>query len=208
MAWLVMNNQYYITMNAYGKVHPIDDIAKASVFETKKQAEVVLRNTSKVFKKLGYRVAPTNQPVNVKMPEKKKNIPEKEMPSEEQMFDPQFYVSELRRFRYFIDSIAAAQPRMEEKQIQAEQEVEDILHAAEFYELDKEQGYQLYLKLREARVRRRKCKDAAMWMSLILTADPDTFLRSEPSNRISNWDDRCYRPRALPELFHTSEMRG
>ena len=201
MAWLVMNNQYYINVNAYGKVHPIDDAKYASVFETKKQADEVLRNTAKVFKKLGYRVAPTNLPVNVKMPEKPKKTSEQMPLNEKQLFDPQFYVSELHRFREFIDTLAAAQTRMEEKQIQAEQEVEDILHAAEFYELDQKQGYDLYLKLRDARIRRRKCKDAAAWISLILMADPDAFLKKDPAERIAKWDDRIYRPRALPELF-------
>ena len=208
MAWLVMNNQYYILVNDYGKVHPIDDVNCASVFETKKQADEVLRNTAKVFKKLGYRVAPTHLPVNVKMPEKPQKAPVQKPLNETQLFDPQFYVGELHRFREFIDTLAAAQSSMEEKQIQAEQEVEDILHAAEFYELDQKQGYDLYLKLRDARIRRRQCKDAAAWISMILLADPDAFLRKEPAERIAGWDARCYHPRALPELFHEPEVKG
>ena len=201
MAWLIMNNQYFVVMNAYGKVHPINDITMASVFETKKQAEAVLRNTPKVYKKLGYCVVPTNQPVNVKMPEKPQQSAEQLPVNEDQLLDPQYYLNELHQFRNFIDTIAAAQATMEEKQIHAEQEVEDILHAAEFYDLDQQQGYELYLKLRESRIHRRKFKDAAAWISLVLMADPDKFLKKEPTDRIANWGDRIYHPRALPELF-------
>ena len=207
MAWLVMNNQYYIVVNTYGKVQPIDDVTKASVFETKKQAEEALRNTSKAFKKLGYRVAPTNQPVNVLMTKKKKKSAEQKPEEADQLLDAQYYVSELHRFKQFIDTVVSGQAQMEEKQIQAEQEVEDILHAAEFYELDQKQGYELYLKLRDARIRRRQYKDAAAWISLILMADPDTFLKKNPVDRIAKWEDRLYRPRALPELFQKPQVK-
>ena len=80
-------------------------------------------------------------------------------------------------------------------------EIEDLLHAAEFYDLACNQGFDIYQRLREARIRRRNCKNAVAWIDFVLDANPDEFLRHDPSPRISGTQHRQYRPRARPELF-------
>ena len=63
-------------------------------------------------------------------------------------------------------------------QRKAELEIEDIEHAAEFYNLDASHGYQLYKLLHDARVRRRKCKNAIAWIDFILEQRPERFVRT------------------------------
>ena len=79
--------------------------------------------------------------------------------------------------------------------------MEDIEHAAEFYNLDASHGYQLYKMLHDARVRRRKCKNAIAWIDYILEQAPDRFIENDPSPRIVGTRSRDYAPRALPALF-------
>ena len=74
-------------------------------------------------------------------------------------------------------------------------------HAAEFYNLDASHGYQLYKLLHDARVRRRKCKNAIAWIDFILEQRPERFVENDPSARIVGTRSRDYAPRALPELF-------
>ena len=80
-------------------------------------------------------------------------------------------------------------------------EIEDLEHAAEFYNLDASHGYQLYKLLHDARVRRRKCKNAIAWIDYILEQAPDRFIENDPSPRIAGTRSRDYAPRALPALF-------
>lgn len=86
-------------------------------------------------------------------------------------------------------------------QRKAELEIEDIEHAAEFYNLDASHGYQLYKLLHDARVRRRKCKNAIAWIDFILEQRPERFVENDPSARIVGTRSRDYAPRALPALF-------
>ena len=74
-------------------------------------------------------------------------------------------------------------------------------HAAEFYNLDASHGYQLYKLLHDARVRRRKCKNAIAWIDYILEQALDRFIENDPSPRIAGTRSRDYAPRALPALF-------
>ena len=50
--------------------------------------------------------------------------------------------------------------------------------------LDASHGYQLYKTLHDARVRRRKCKNAIAWIDYILEQAPDRFIENDPSPRI------------------------
>ena len=70
-----------------------------------------------------------------------------------------------------------------------------------FYNLDASHGYQLYKLLHDARVRRRKCKNAIAWIDFILEQRPERFVENDPSARIVGTRSRDYAPRALPELF-------
>ena len=77
----------------------------------------------------------------------------------------------------------------------------DDLQTLTFYNLDASHGYQLYKLLHDARVRRRKCKNAIAWIDFILEQRPERFVENDPSARIVGTRSRDYAPRALPELF-------
>ena len=124
----------------------------------------------------------------------------------EELLDANYYLTEIAAFCVFIKRIRNERNRLEEEQVQAEMEIEDLLHAIEFNDLPCEQGYELYQKLHEARVRRRSYKNAVAWIDYIMEAKPEEFLRNDPSSRIMGTKYRQYRARALPELFHQSKI--
>ena len=118
-----------------------------------------------------------------------------------ELLTPEFYLTRLKNFSDFIHTIQCQRETLVTGQRKAEREIEDIEHAAEFYNLDASHGYQLYKLLHDARVRRRKCKNAIAWIDYILEQALDRFIENDPSPRIAGTRSRDYAPRALPALF-------
>lgn len=117
------------------------------------------------------------------------------------MLSAEFYLQHLKDFREFIQTIHSQRDVLVNAQKKAELEVEDIEHAAEFYNLDASHGYQLYKMLHDARVRRRKYKNAITRIDYILEQALDRFIENDSSHRIVGTRSRDYAPRALPALF-------
>ena len=90
------------------------------------------------------------------------------------MLSAEFYLQQLKDFREFIQTIHSQREVLVNAQKKAK--LEDIEHAAELYNLDASHGYQLYKMLHDARVRRRKCKNAIAWIDFILEQRPERFV--------------------------------
>ncbi len=209
MPWIITNDKFFVRSDKRGCASPVVDKRRAKVFEDRFNADEFLRSLPKAMKNLGYYVAPADKmPTpssiimqNVQQPETR-IIPARKM----DLTEPEFYLDAIGAFREFVQTIQKARPKLEEQQIHAEMEIEDLLHASEFYDLAKDQGFEIYQRLREARIRRRNCKNAVAWIDFVLDANPSEFLRHDPSPRINGSQHRQYRPRALPELFE--ELNG
>ena len=213
MSWIITNNKFFIRSDRRGCAAPVIDRRKAKIFEERYNAEEFLRSLPKTMKNLGYYITPLNAQAPVAAKEVRKPDESRAIMIDAQagksadLTDPGYYINAIGAFREFIQTIRTARPKLEEQQIQAEMEVEDLLHAIEFYDLPNERGYELYQNLHDARIRRRNYKNAVAWIDFVLEADPDSFLRRDPSSGISGSQHRQYRPRALPTLFelHTEE---
>lgn len=206
MAWVITNDKFFVRSDRRGCATPVVDKRRAKVFEERFNADEFLRSLPKAMKNLGYYVAPADDEkpaspiVTVDHAQEAEVIsvaPARKM----ELTEPGFYLDAIGSFREFIQTIQKARPKLEEQQIHAEMEIEDLLHASEFYDLAKDQGFEIYQRLREARIRRRNCKNAVAWIDFVLDANPAEFLRHDPSPRINGSQHRQYRPRALPELF-------
>ena len=206
MAWVITNDKFFVRSDRRGCATPVVDKRRAKIFEERFNADEFLRSLPKAMKNLGYYVAPAEEAFtkavvavdHVQHPEVINMVPARKI----ELTEPEFYLDAISSFREFIQTIQKARPKLEEQQIHAEMEIEDLLHASEFYDLAKDQGYEIYQRLREARIRRRNCKNAVAWIDFVLEANPAEFLRHDPSPRINGSQHRQYRPRALPELFN------
>jgi len=164
-------------------------IDRAHTFNNKKTAEKYCSLLPKAMKNLKYKVIFISNP-NPENPD-----------LQLELLTPEFYLTRLKNFSDFIHTIQCQRETLVTGQRKAELEIEDIEHAAEFYNLDASHGYQLYKLLHDARVRRRKCKNAIAWIDFILEQRPERFVENNPSARIVGTRSRDYAPRALPELF-------
>ena len=101
----------------------------------------------------------------------------------------------------FFRSICRQKEVAEQKITEAEKEIFDIEHAAEFYLMNASQGYNLYKMLHEARIKRRKYKDQLQNIEYIISGGMDGLIIGSTHKRICGMDERQYKPRILDSLF-------
>lgn len=83
----------------------------------------------------------------------------------------------------------------------ADLEIQDIQHAAEFYELNAAQGYKIYKLLHDVRIRRRKIKNELAVIDSFLSASINSDRMEHVKNNINGLSNRTYTPRVNKELF-------
>ena len=189
MPWIISNGKSYVEITPQNQMITTCYIDQAHAFTNKKTAEKYCSLLPKAMKNLKYK------PIFISNPDPENTDLRLELLSAE------FYLQHLKDFREFIQTIHSQRDVLVNALKKAELEVEDIEHAAEFYNLDASHGYQLYKMLHDARVRRRKCKNAIAWIDFILEQRPERFVENDPSDRIVGTRSRDYAPRALPALF-------
>ena len=82
-------------------------------------------------------------------------------------------------------------------------EISDLMHYIEFTpSLNAAQGYALYARLKDCRMRRRKIKNDIAKFDVLLSAGKDDLLSGKLAADMHFIDnEQTYRPRQLPELF-------
>ena len=171
MPWIISNGKSYVEITPQNQMITTCYIDQAHAFSNKKTAEKYCSLLPKAMKNLKYK------PIFISNPDPENTDLRLELLSAE------FYLQHLKDFREFIQTIHSQRDVLVNAQKKAELEVEDIEHSAEFYNLDASHGYQLYKMLHDARVRRRKCKNAIAWIDYILERAPDRFIENDPSPR-------------------------
>ena len=168
MPWIISNGKNYVEITPLNQMITTSYIDQAHAFTNKKTAEKYCSLLPKSMKNLKYKVIfiSNPDPINADL--------------QPELLDPEFYLLHLREFREFIRTLHSQRDVLAMAQRRAELEIEDIEHAAEFYNLDASHGYQLYKLLHDSRVRRRKCKNAIEWIDYILEQDPDQFIENDP----------------------------
>lgn len=189
MPWIISNGKSYVEITPQNQMITTCYIDQAHAFSNKKTAEKYCSLLPKAMKNLKYK------PIFISNPDPENTDLRLELLSAE------FYLQHLKDFREFIQTIHSQRDVLVNDLKKAELEVQDIEHAAEFYNLDASHGYQLYKMLHDARVRRRKCINAIAWIDYILEQAPDRFIENDPSPRIVGTRSCDYAPRALPALF-------
>ena len=156
MPWIISNGKSYVEIIGNNQMITTAYIDRAHTFNNKKTAEKYCSLLPKAMKNLKYKV------IFISNPDPKN--PDLQL----ELLTPEFYLTRLKNFSDFIHTIQYQRETLVTGQRKAELEIEDIEHAAEFYNLDASHGYQLYKLLHDARVRRRKCKNAIAWIDFIL----------------------------------------
>lgn len=204
MPYIITNGKVHLAKNAENRYITTDKIHLAQMYEDKQKALNRLKNMPNTLKNLHFEV----KWLKTKLPQK---------PTPSCAFQAAAAPSKneaLPVLRDYIDSFRAAAGQLAGKEQEyrtelsrIDREIVDIEHKAEFEKLNAHEGYELYRLLREACIRRRKCKDNLLAINILHGASVDEVLDGTVCSRLDGLNKRTYTPRELPELF-TSASRA
>lgn len=190
LLFIITNGSGYIYYDKNQKMATTNKRELAKRF-TKEKAENFMKNLAGTMKNLGYRMEPddeTNQMIEQVISDTDESIAE--------------ILARVRNFESYMQDIGKKRDTLTYELSKVDAEIDDILHAAEFYNLNACEGYKLYKMLRDARIKRRKLKDYIEVVGYVERATGKDFANNVGSKSILGKETREYTPRVLNELFN------
>ena len=190
LLYVITNGTNYISYDKNQKITVVSKKELAKRF-TQTKAKNFVKNLIGTMKNLGYYIEPdfeTNQLI-----EQSLNKADKEI---------QNIFSRVQEFESYMQEIDKKRDALTHEMSKVDAEIEDILHAAEFYNLNAYEGYKLYKMLHDARIRRRKLKDYIEIVGYVENATGKELAENKGSKSILGKMTREYTPRVLKELFN------
>ena len=192
MSYILCNEDNYLLQNTKNQYEIVKDINQATRWDTAKKANHVCdhMSRSKKFKEYNLQVKCVSQdniviPVgNYKPIELNYNILDK-----------------VKEMYAFAKELEERKLYLAEQLSKIDMEIVDIEHAAEFYNLNASQGYNLYKLLHDRRIERRKIKDELQIIGLTLGTSINSTNIDNLERSILGLDNRKYAPRINKELF-------
>ena len=111
-------------------------------------------------------------------------------------------LEKIKEFEAYINRLGVNRDNLSFELSKIDGEIEDLLHAAEFFNLNASEGYKLYKMLHDKRVKRRKIKDYIEIVDYIKKINGKEFAENKGSKSILGMLTRNYKPRVLNELFN------
>lgn len=188
--FVITNGSGYISYDDTQKPRVVTKKELAKRF-TKIKAENFLKNLNGAMKNLGYYMEPDEE--SNEFIEQAVNKANGEINN---------ILIKVQEFEEYVRGLCKKRDALTFEMSKIDSEIEDILHAAEFYNLNACEGYKLYKMLRDCRIRRRKIKDYIEVVGYIENATGKDFSNGIGSKSIINKTTREYAPRVLNELFN------
>lgn len=206
MPWVITNGKNYVSKDKNGKCQTTPSLDTALHFADRKAVDKYRKSLPKSLKNLCYyptfvqdEAEPNDSDV-----EDREHAPVVASPDvivDESMLDAETFIAKIQDFQEFVTSAIQQRPLLVDAQQQAEAEIKDIEHAVEFYNYNAAEGYQMFRRLKDARIRRRQYKDSIAWIDIFMESNPRSVAEANTVNRIRGMRHRQYMPLALPELF-------
>ena len=111
----------------------------------------------------------------------------------------------LSKINAIVDILSGSDVRQHELNThlsEVDKEIVDVEHYIEFGKFNAYQGWLCFKMLQNLLKQRRKYKDEIQVLNLIKQCKIDKNSMSKLAQNISNIQNKCYSPRAIPELFN------
>lgn len=190
LLYIITNGRNYLGIDSNQQITTVAKRDKAKRF-TYDKAKNVLANLNRQLKNLRYYME-LDEEANQFI----------EQASSENNQEINIILSWVQEFESYVQDIGKKRDTLSYELSRVDAEIEDILHAAEFYSLNACEGYKLYKMLRDARIRRRKLKDYIEVVGYIEGATGKELAEGKGSKSILGKMSREYKPRVLNELFN------
>lgn len=182
-----------------GKYVPIRSIKHAAQWDSIQKASSVLNNSISKNIRNGFAV----QLIDTEHTVDKDNSGVRTSLCQRDIIDSEIQVW-IDRISAITDLIANSDARNQElndKLSEIDKEIVDIEHYIEFGKFNAYQGWQCFKMLQTALLQRRKYKNEMAVIEMISKCKIDEKSLQALSETVANIENKCYRPRALPELF-------
>jgi hypothetical protein len=194
--FVIKNEKTYIGMDINNRPKTVNRIEEALQFDRKDRADNYLANISATLRHLRYSVESVADPAN---------IPAENRARMEKLLDIDDTCTRVKDMEILLSDMLGNKMLLEQELASCEKEIQDVLHAAEFYKLNASQGYKLYSILHDIRSRRRKCKDMLRIIDNTFRVGVCDIATGTVSRDIDRMESRMYKPRVLQELFSAEE---
>lgn len=186
MFYVIGDGESYLNISG-NECAVVDNIDTATKWEKAKDANKAHQNLIKTLRQAGFQVRRIED-----------GIVASQIEEVELGFDILEKADEILELAKRAEKRAAY---LNEQIRQVDLSIVDIEHAAEFYNLNAAQGYELYKMLHDARIRRRKLKNEMDKIHYFLGSKTSSGGMENLKKSIAGLDNRKYRPRVINELF-------
>lgn len=201
--FVITNGDYYIAQVSNG-LKPVKTIEDAIQFDKKNKANNFASSMPRTFKNLGYNI----KEITVQ----KTEVPRISDISHKKIFasvdnvtnngEIQEIKNRVSDFEKFLEKLKAQKQECYNRVGVCDKKLVDIMHKAEFYNLNAADGYEVYRQLRDVRRERRIAKNKIAAINAIFEDNNfDGILTQKTSGRISGLENQMYSVRELDEIF-------
>lgn len=184
---------------ATGKYVPIRSFKKATQWDAIKKANSVLNNSVTKAIRSGYAV----QLIDTEQTVEKEDITMLQKLCFKKVEDDNIkdWFEKINLIREALSGLDARQTELKEKLSRISKEIVDIRHYIEFGKFNAYQGWMCFKILQNLLKQRRKIKNEQQVLGLIKQNQINGDSMAALAQTISDIQNKCYTPRALPELF-------
>lgn len=193
MPYILYNNNNYFKSDHNG-IEIVKSREEASKWKTLEKANRVLKNEalSKDYRQYHFRV--------LFIPDEEEKVDSITETIESKKSEYNIY-DKVKDIMQFTKEIESRRDYLVNEISTTDKEIVDIEHAAEFYELDKEQGYKLYKMLHDVRVKRRAFKNELLKIQSLLGTPINNTGMNNLAQNLDKINNQTYKPRIHAELF-------
>lgn len=215
MGYVITNGSKFICVDARNKVDSTKNVHSAKLFDTWIKANNFFSCMPPLYRNAGYDIV--EDTVVLEEDEEQfqkqggdiKEHTKRDLPKiNEEYLDLDFLLANVQVFEEFMRDLKAQKRAIEIEHARMDRVISDLVHAAELYDLDARRGYMLYKMLKDARRRRRACKDAEFVICLMDDHIDASILNCENTRSIEGLYHRQYRPREIKNLEELFQGRG
>lgn len=191
--YCIYNGKYYLT----NEFKPVDTYNLCKEFATVQAAQNFLDHSPKSIRNLQYAVVDRTI-INDDYTIMTDTIPDK--------FDPNYFnnadISDIcRNYQKLLQQRVLSKDYFSKLHSDMDNRLQDLMHAAEFFNLNASDGYTLYKQIHEARCTRRYAKDMLTKIEIISTSSLVDWLSGTIMKRFEGLESREYSPRTNIDIF-------
>lgn len=201
--FVITNGDYYIAQVSNG-LKPVKVIEDAIRFDNKNKANNFASVMPRTFKNLGYHIK--------EVVTQKQEVPKIPEISHKKIFatvndvvnnsEIQGIKNKVSDFEKFLEELKTQKQKCYNKVRVCDKKLADIMHKAEFYNLNAADGYEVYRQIRDVRRERRIAKNKIAAINAIFEDNNfDGILTQKTSGKISGLENQMYSVRELDEIF-------